>query len=145
VHVPGQYDQQIEDLLAQYNRQRESAAGIRRRINATTATVTGPRQAVKVTVGAQGEVTAIEFPTGAYRRMPPKELADVLLATIEQARSEVLQSTASILADELPAGWDVLGLLQGKADPATVLPEEPVMPQNAHDAIDRGFRGNSHG
>lgn len=87
------YDQQIEDLLEQYRRQRAEAVETRQRINGTTSTATAPRQAVKITVGAQGEVTAIEFPTGAYRRMAPKELADVLLTTIRQARSEALRAS----------------------------------------------------
>jgi DNA-binding protein YbaB len=142
--VPSPYDQQIEDLLEQYRRQREQAAETRRRINATTSTATAPRQTVKVTVGAQGEVTAIEFPTGAYRRMAPKELADVLLATIQQARSEALDGVAGVLAGELPSGVTVADLLQGRVDPTALLPEDPAMPDSVRDYVDHGFQGESH-
>ncbi|MGW3121593.1 YbaB/EbfC family nucleoid-associated protein [Streptomyces sp. NPDC001107] len=142
--MPSPYDQQIEDLLAQYRRQREEAAEIRRRINGTTSTVTAPRQTVKITVGAQGDVTAIEFPTGAYRRMPPKELADVLLATLRQARAEALEATAAVLAGQLPPGVTVPDLLQGRVDPAAVLPEDPAMPDSVRDYVDHGFQGGSY-
>ncbi|MFG3165556.1 YbaB/EbfC family nucleoid-associated protein [Streptomyces sp. NPDC048200] len=142
--MPSPYDQQIEDLLGEYRRQREQAAETRRRINATTSTATAPRQTVKVTVGAQGEVTAIEFPTGAYRRMAPKELADVLLATIQQARSEALDGVAGVLAGELPPGVTVADLLQGRVDPTALLPEDPAMPDSVRDYVDHGFQGESH-
>ncbi|MET7941244.1 YbaB/EbfC family nucleoid-associated protein [Streptomyces sp. NPDC005302] len=142
--MPSPYDQQIEDLLEQYRRQREEAAETRRRINATTSTATAPRQTVKVTVGAQGEVTAIEFPTGAYRRMAPKELADVLLATLQQARSEALEGAAGVLAGELPPGVTVADLLQGRVDPGALLPEDPAMPDSVRDYVDHGFQGETH-
>ncbi|MET7385889.1 YbaB/EbfC family nucleoid-associated protein [Streptomyces sp. NPDC005529] len=142
--MPSPYDQQIEDLLEQYRRQREEAAETRRRINATTSTATAPRQTVKVTVGAQGEVTAIEFPTGAYRRMAPKELADVLLTTLQQARSEALEGAAGVLAGELPPGVTVADLLQGRVDPGALLPEDPAMPDSVRDYVDHGFQGETH-
>ncbi|ALV31358.1 YbaB/EbfC family nucleoid-associated protein [Streptomyces sp. CdTB01] len=142
--MPGPYDQQIEDLLAQYRRQRDEAAETRRRINETTATVTAPRQTVKVTVGAQGEVTALEFPTGAYRRMAPRELAEVLLTTLQQARAEALRSVAGVLADGLPPGVTVPDLLQGRVDPAAVLPEDPAMPDPVRDYVDHGLQGENH-
>lgn len=96
---------------------------------------------MKITVGAQGEVTAIEFPTGAYRRMAPKELADVLLTTLRQARAEALEGVAGVLADRLPPGVTVPDLLQGRVDPAAVLPEDPAMPDSVRDYVDHGFKG----
>ena len=142
--MPGPYDLQIEDLLEQYRRQRAEAAATRRRINETTSTVTASRQTVKITVGAQGEVTAIEFPTGAYRRMAPKELADVLLTTLRQARAEALEGVAGVLAEQLPPGVTVPDLLQGRVDPGAVLPEDPAMPDSVRDYVDHGFRGETH-
>ena len=139
--MPGPYDLQIEDLLEQYRRQRAEAAATRRRINETTSTVTASRQTVKITVGAQGEVTAIEFPTGAYRRMAPKELADVLLTTLRQARAEALEGVAGVLAEQLPPGVTVPDLLQGRVDPGAVLPEDPAMPDSVRDYVDHGFKG----
>ncbi len=138
--MPGPYDQQIEDLLDQYRRQRDEAAETRRRINETTSTVTAPADGEDHR-RRPGEVTAIEFPTGAYRRMAPKELADVLLTTLRQARAEALEGVSGVLADRLPPGVTVPDLLQGRVDPAAVLPADPAMPDSVRDYVDHGFKG----
>ena len=132
------YDQGIEDLLALYQQQRAEVAETRRRINDVTGTATAPRQTVKVTVGAQGDVTAIEFPTGAYRRMAPKELADAMLAVIAQARAAAMEQVAELTELGLPSGVSPADLLQGKADPTALLPETPAMPDSVRDYIDSG-------
>ncbi|MEW2520817.1 YbaB/EbfC family nucleoid-associated protein [Actinacidiphila alni] len=132
------YDRSIEELLALYRRQREEAVETRRRINEVTGTATAPRQAVKVTVGAQGEVTALEFPTGAYRRMAPKELADLLVSTIAEARADALDKVSDAVSPGLPEGVTVGGLLRGEADPLAFLPEDPAMPDQVRDYLDNG-------
>ncbi|MQS16216.1 YbaB/EbfC family nucleoid-associated protein [Streptomyces kaniharaensis] len=143
--MPSPYDQEIEDLLALYARQREEAAETRRRIAATTATATDPRQAVKVTVGAQGELTAVEFPTGAYRRMAPKELADLLVTTAARAREEALEMVAGVVSDGLPPGVTVGDLLQGRVDPAALLPEDPALADAVREYVEHGFEGADRG
>ncbi|MCG6495632.1 YbaB/EbfC family nucleoid-associated protein [Kitasatospora sp. A2-31] len=132
------YDEQIEDLLAQYERQRAEAAETRRRIAETTATAADPRQAVKVTVGAQGELTAVEFPTGAYRRMAPKELADLLVTTVARARAEAQEAAAAVVTGQLPPGVTLGDLLQGRIDPTVVLPDEPAMPDAVREYVLHG-------
>ncbi|BBB02281.1 hypothetical protein RVR_10143 [Actinacidiphila reveromycinica] len=132
------YDQDIEGLLELYRKQREEAAETRRRINEVTGTATAPRQTVKVTVGAQGDVTAIEFPTGAYHRMAPKELADALLATIREARAEAMEKVAELTSLALPPGVTVTDLLRGEVDPKAILPDDPAMPDEVRDYIDNG-------
>ncbi|KUO15553.1 YbaB/EbfC family nucleoid-associated protein [Streptomyces dysideae] len=137
------FDQEIEELLGQYRKQRDEIADMRRQLDETTATVTAPKQAVKVTVGAQGEVTAIEFPTAAFRRMPPKELADTLLTTIQQARAKALEKTSELMSARLPAGVSMADLLQGKANPRDLLPEDPTMPDSVRDYVDHGRSGEA--
>src|SRR5690242_11157437 len=122
------YDRQIEELLQEYRSQRENALALRSRINETTGSATAPKQVVKVSVSAQGEVTAIEFPTGAFRRMAPKELADVLISTIQQARAKAVTAVGELMNPHLPAGVTTADLLEGKADPTALLSEEPAMP-----------------
>lgn len=134
--MSGQYDQEIEDLLALYRRQRAEAAETRRRINEVTGTATAPRQAVKVTVSAQGDVTAIDFPTGAYHGLAPKELSEILLATIHQARAKALEQVAELTSLALPAGVSVTDMLQGRLDPTALLPETPGMPDRVREYLD---------
>jgi DNA-binding protein YbaB len=132
------YDQGIEDLLTLYRQQREEAAETRRKINEVTGTGTAPRQAVKVTVGARGDVTAIEFPTGAYRRMAPKELSDALLTALAQAREKALEQVAELTSLSLPPGVGLTDLLEGKAEPTALLSEDPTMPDSVRDYLDNG-------
>lgn len=132
------YDQGIEDLLALYRRQREQAAETRRRINEVSGTATAPRQSVKVTVSANGEVTAVEFPTGAYRRMAPKELSEAVLTALAQAREKALEQVAELTSLGLPPGVGVGDLLRGEADPTALLPADPTMPDSVRDYIDNG-------
>lgn len=134
------YQRQVEELLEEYRTQRANAMAMRRQINETTGTATAAKQTVKMTVSATGEITAIEFPTGAYRRMAPKELADVLLSTFQQARAKALAATAEVMSPHLPAGVTIADLMEGKADPTAVLPEEPGMPDQVREYVDRGYR-----
>ncbi|MGW2252588.1 YbaB/EbfC family nucleoid-associated protein [Kitasatospora sp. NPDC001660] len=133
------YDQEIEELLALYQRQREGAAETRRRINETTGTATAPRQTVKVTVNAVGDVTGIEFPTGAFRRLTPKELSEALLTTIAEARRDALEQVARMTDLQLPSGANAASLLRGDGDPVALLPEAPGMPDEVRDYIDTGL------
>ncbi|MET8954170.1 YbaB/EbfC family nucleoid-associated protein [Streptomyces sp. NPDC004393] len=132
------YDEEIEDLLALYRRQRAEAVEARRRINEVTGTATAPRQTVKATVNAQGEVTAIEFPTGAYHRMTPKELSEALLTTIRQARANALEAVAEVGSLGLPAGVKITDLVEGRVDATAVLEDEPGMPESVREYIAGG-------
>ncbi|SEL30945.1 YbaB/EbfC family nucleoid-associated protein [Streptacidiphilus jiangxiensis] len=140
------YDQGIEDMLALYQKQRAESADTRRRINEVTGTGSAPRQAVKVTVTAHGELTAVEFPTGAYHRMAPKELADALMAAFAEARADALTKVAELTDLRLPPGVRVADLMEGKVDPGALLPESPGMPDSVSDYLANGrpaggFRG----
>lgn len=143
--MSSRYDQEIEQLLAEYAEQRKQAAQIRRRINEATGTGTAPRQSVKVTVTAQGEVTAIEFPTSAFRRMAAKELADALMAAFAQARQNALEQVTELTVPGLPAGLDAREVLQGSFDPTTLIPEVPPMPEVVRAYVDGGREAGGSG
>jgi hypothetical protein len=82
-----------------------------------------------------------EFPTGAYRRMAPKELADLLITTIQEARAKALEQVGEVVSTELPEGVTMSDLLQGRVQPAAVLTEEPAMPASVREYIDHGHSG----
>jgi DNA-binding protein YbaB len=120
------YEQEIEELMAEYRRRREEADTTRRRINESAGTATAPRKAVKVTVTARGEVTDIEFPTAAFRRMAPKELADILKATIAEARQKALAEVdQQVTFGRLLKGLQPSALLTGNVQLADLFPPEP--------------------
>jgi DNA-binding protein YbaB len=135
------YEQQVEELTAAYEAQRAKTMELRRKITETTGSATAPRKSIKVTVSARGDVTAIEFPTEAYKRMPPKELSEVLLATIGKAKSAALKSVKDTMAAELPKGLNYIEMLKGNADAAVTAPTEADMPDFVRQQLAGGSGG----
>lgn len=132
------YEQEVETLLAQYRKQRDEASETRRRINEVTATATAPRRVVKVTVSARGDVGDIEFPTAAFRSMTPKELGEVLKATIAEARSNALEQIDKMGFSGIPGGLSPSDLLTGRADISSLLPAEPYAPDAVQEYLNGG-------
>lgn len=135
------YEQEIEQLLADYRKEREEADENRRRINAVTGTATSRRREVKVTVSARGEVTEVDFPTSAFRRMTPKELGELILTTIAEARAQALEQV-----DQLPFAKGLFGLkpsemLTGDLDMDSLLPNDPHTSELVRDYLEHGFTG----
>ncbi|MET9530440.1 MULTISPECIES: YbaB/EbfC family nucleoid-associated protein [unclassified Streptomyces] len=133
------YDQQIEDLLAEYRDAREQAVDTRQQINEIEATVTAPRQVVKATVGAQGQVIALDFPTGAYRNMAPKDLARVIHTTLDQARAKALSQVMEVAVARLPEGMTPVDMVQGNFDPRDLMPKEVQLPDAVKEYVEHGF------
>ncbi|MFE4019623.1 YbaB/EbfC family nucleoid-associated protein [Streptomyces sp. NPDC059101] len=132
------YDERIEELLEEYRRQRQEAGELQQRLREISATGTAPRQTVKVTVGAQGELTGVEFPTGAYRRMAPAELTEAILDAARSARKEALIQAGELMASRLPAEIPAVEFLQGTADLTALLPEQPSMPEAVRTYVEQG-------
>lgn len=137
--MPSPYDERIEELLAQYRDAREQAADTWRRVNEIEATVTAPRKVVKVTVGAQGQVTALDFPTAAYRTMTPKDLSKAILTALEQARSEALSKVSEVTLGGTLGGASAADLLRGEVDPRSVLPEDLELPEAVRAYVEHGL------
>lgn len=109
------YHRLIEELTREYARARERTGELRRKVSELTVTVTAPRETVKVTVGAQGEVRAIEFPTGAYKRMAPAELSAALMSALTEATEKARVQLGEIMAPSMPKGLNFLDVVSGKA------------------------------
>ncbi|WP_406122651.1 YbaB/EbfC family nucleoid-associated protein [Streptomyces canus] len=139
------YDQHIEELLGAYRRERAQIGELQRTMREVKASATAPRQALKVTVNSQGEVTEIEFPTGAYKRMAPVELSQMLLTTIQKARTTAMAEVAEVLSGHLPAGVAAADLLRGKADLGGLLPEMPPMADEVREYVADGRPGRGAG
>jgi DNA-binding protein YbaB len=134
----GGYADDIEELMAQYRERRARAGALQREVSGITGTAVAPRQSVKVTANAQGEITALEFPTGGYKRMTPNELAEVITATAREAKARALDGLKAVLLPQLPAGLNFMDLIQGKADLATVFPDEPPMLDAVRQYVETG-------
>lgn len=117
------FDSEIAELMEQYRRQRAELGEMQREIEAITATAVAGQNAVKVTVNARGEIQDLVFPSGAYRRMAPLELAAVIKQGVQAAQSEAAERMREVISQR--QGADAyLG-----QDWTQILPEEPEIPR----------------
>ncbi|NBM20622.1 YbaB/EbfC family nucleoid-associated protein [Streptomyces sp. GC420] len=89
-------EERLAEALAEFEETRvrlDEAAAEASRISAT---VTAKDRSVEATVGAQGEVTNLRFPTSRYRTMAPAELANAVMTTIAAARSQAASQLLDI-------------------------------------------------
>ena len=138
----------VDELVDEYRRMREDARDLQRRLTQLGATATSQRQTVVVHVGPQGELTGLEFPSGAHKRLPPKELADLIVATAADARRQVMAQAAELLTTSMPdvmSGLDVSALLSGQAEVADAMPDGGRVAGPAADYIQHGRPGREQG
>jgi DNA-binding protein YbaB len=109
-----------------------------RRMQEITATATSPRKSVSITVGAQGQVIDLKFPSDAYKRMAPKELANVITETFAAAQQQVQAQLMELMQANAPGGFDLSAMYGPNADMGKVLPREPIMPDAVRSYIEDG-------
>jgi DNA-binding protein YbaB len=132
------YDQAIEELMADYHRQLEQINENQRRIREITATAVSQRQQVSVTVGSRGDIVELKFPTDAYKRMAPLELASLITETFAEARRKASARVAELAKATAPAGFDMSALFGPDSDLGKVLPRNPLMPDDVREYVDNG-------
>ncbi|WP_406634973.1 YbaB/EbfC family nucleoid-associated protein [Amycolatopsis sp. WGS_07] len=114
--MSSQHEKMLEDAMSAYQRQRDHFAETRREVETATSTVTSARREVTATVGRTGELTELSFPTSAYKRMAPAELASVIVQTVSAAREKSIAAAAELMSPMLPPGISAQDLMSGKAD-----------------------------
>lgn len=89
-------EERLAEALAEFEetraRLREAGAAAAR----ISATVMSKDRTVEATVGAQGQLTNLRFPSTRYRTMPPAQLASVLMTTIAAARTQAAEQLADV-------------------------------------------------
>jgi len=139
--MPGNFETEVEDLMRAFRERRAKVGEQQRQIAELRATATTPRQTVKVTVDVHGAITALEFPTGAYKRMTPTELAEAITSTAAEAKTKAMETLHSAVLPELPGlppGLSYTDLVEGKADLSAALPTEPAMPDQVREYAETG-------
>ncbi|MCL6675201.1 YbaB/EbfC family nucleoid-associated protein [Streptomyces panaciradicis] len=92
---------------------RAAVADAEQRLRSAAVTVMSKDRSVEITVGPQGEVTALRFHDGKYRAMAPAQLSAVILQTLGQARSRMAQQvldTYRPISEGMPQLTDVPGV-----------------------------------
>ncbi|GAA3945593.1 YbaB/EbfC family nucleoid-associated protein [Actinoplanes auranticolor] len=132
------FNERIEGLFEEYQRQRNSLTELQEKMRALTATATSPRREVSITVGQNGVMTDIRFPTGAHKRLAPADLTELIMATYTEAKENVMQQAAATLAPMLPEGMDAQALVRGTAGTDAYLPKEPRMATSVREMLNLG-------
>jgi hypothetical protein len=128
----------MEGLFAEFERQRGNLNELQRKMREISETATSPRREVTVTVGQNGVITDIQFPSGAFRRMAPGELSAVLMATYGDAKEKVMARSAEMLQPLLPDGTDAGALVRGTAGSDAYLPTESSLPAGLREMLGLG-------
>ncbi|MFG1849485.1 YbaB/EbfC family nucleoid-associated protein [Micromonospora carbonacea] len=133
-----EFSERIESLFQRYQQQRDGLGALRRRMRSIAVTSTSPRREVSVTVGHNGVVSDITFPTNAYRRLAPAELRTLLMQTMGEAREEAQSQAAAVIAPLLPDGMNARDLISGDVDTDTLLPPQPRMVDSVRQQLGLG-------
>ncbi|WP_018909560.1 YbaB/EbfC family nucleoid-associated protein [Salinispora arenicola] len=130
--------ERIEGLFEEYQQQRNSLTELQHRMRELTASAASPRREVSVTVGQNGVVTDIRFPTSAYKRLTPADLAAVIMDTYAEAKENVMAQAEALLAPMLPEGVDAGSLVRGTAGTDAFLPPEPRVTTSVREILGMG-------
>ncbi|CAL9330756.1 hypothetical protein SUDANB6_00067 [Streptomyces sp. enrichment culture] len=93
--------QSMEDRVAQamahLKTAEEAAASARAELDAASATARSADRSVRVSVGAKGELTSLEFLDGKYRTMAAAQLSAAVLEAANTARAEMARRVVDVL------------------------------------------------
>lgn len=135
------YSERIENLFQEYEKQRNSLGEMQAKMSALSVTATSPRREVSVTVGQNGVLTDIQFPSGAQKRLTTADLTKLIMETYAEAKEGVMNQAADVLAPMLPEGVDAHKLVRGQAGPDAFLPRQPRMVTSVREILTRGRDG----
>jgi DNA-binding protein YbaB len=132
------YDEAINEMMADYHRQLEQITEHQKQMQEITGTAASQRKSVSVTVGPQGQILELKFPTDAYREMAPMELANVIIETFNAARAHVMKQQQELMAANAPAGIDISQLFGENSELGKALPRNPFMSDAVREYVDNG-------
>ncbi|MEV0052204.1 YbaB/EbfC family nucleoid-associated protein [Saccharopolyspora shandongensis] len=119
------FQDNLEQVLADYRRNRENLQALQEKMTEKSSTATAPRNAVSATVDIHGQVTAIAFPTNAYKNMAPAELANAVRDTVRKAQQQAREEMIGLVEPMMPEGMSMRGAEPGKIDVDRFFPDDP--------------------
>jgi DNA-binding protein YbaB len=91
-----------EELMAQFQRLRDGAAELQRKLQAVTATATSDDRYVTATVGPRGQLIRLELDPRIYRNPNSRQLAATITDTIQRAAADSAEKVAELCKPFLP-------------------------------------------
>ena len=118
------YEAEVEYLMGRYRQKLADLARLQRGVADSSGTAASPRQSVRVTVNGQGEITVLEFPTGAHRWMSAAELSEEILSAARDAKAKAREPLEELLELDLLESLRLQALVQDQVDTAEPGPAE---------------------
>lgn len=87
----------MAQAMAHLKAAEEAAASARAELDAASATARSADRSVRVSVGAKGELTSLEFLDGKYRTMAAAQLSAAVLEAANAARAEMARRVVDVL------------------------------------------------
>jgi YbaB/EbfC DNA-binding family protein len=101
-------------------------------------TATSPRKEVSVTVNHGGNLTSINFTGTAYKRLASKDLAALIMRTLDEAREKAADESAELVAPMVPSGVNARDLVSGKLGVEPLMPADgPRVPRAVREYLQR--------
>ncbi|MFF7415487.1 YbaB/EbfC family nucleoid-associated protein [Streptomyces lydicus] len=126
----------IEEMRAKFDSRMSELAAMQQQLLKLSESATSPQRLLTVTVGSQGEVTALKFHSDGYRTMARTELEHVLLETVQSARAKVMVQMKKLMTPLVPAGVDMDALMEGRVTPGDIMARGDFGPRKITSSVD---------
>lgn len=90
-------EDRVAQALAHLKAAEEAAASARADLDAASVTALSADRSVRVSVGAKGELTSLEFLDGKYRTMAAPQLSAAVLEAANRARADMARRVVATL------------------------------------------------
>jgi DNA-binding protein YbaB len=115
----------IDELLGEYRQKRADLKKLQETMASAEATVTAADDMVTVRVGPQGRLLGLEFNPRVYRKLSPSELAETVLAAVQEATAQVGDQVRTAMEPLTPQDDSVESVTGQQFDLSKFLPEHP--------------------
>jgi DNA-binding protein YbaB len=115
----------IEELLGEYRKKRADLQKLQETMASAEATVTAADEMVTVRVGPQGRLLGLEFNPRVYRKLSPSELAETVLAAVQEATAQVADQVRAAAEPLTPDDASYEPVAGERFDLSKFLPEHP--------------------
>jgi hypothetical protein len=106
----------LNDMLAEIQKQREELIRLQRGVPDISGSARSKRRQVSATVDASGALVDLKFHGVAYRSLAPTELANIIVETIRNARTEAQRQLWDVVGESFPGGTGIADLISGDYD-----------------------------
>ncbi len=121
---------QLDRLMTQYEKTTKHLSSVQEKVPTLRGEASSADGLVTVTVGARGNVVGLTISPRAFRRLSPTELAEMIVATAEQAGRAATSQMQELVAPFLPKDVKLEDLMSGNADFSQFAPKEPLTAEN---------------